>query len=561
MVQTPYLILTILYISILPIYCSSLNSFSKSLYASIKPQKNIDLQHIKPDSKIEPDYLILKYEDSLNNYKGSLNNHMSLFISSKYYHNVICLDPTEKTNFYTLKNTILKHVSTFHYKVSDSYTVIEDKNNYCLERLEYIDEDLNLDEKNIFLNKNYWYNLINGKPLKDSPSPLIEHLTNISLFEMNKEIIENYNKISKWNKDNSYELVFVYDNIRNKFLLQKVFIYFIKNKNYNYDCVIDFKKNKFENIIIEYNNKLYQNFDFKKEISDNFLKNDEYKMKITTNKKDSVYHNLMSLTFDDKTLDNLYNKNGNKDICYLIHYVLTEDAYIERNEFMTRFKEILDAHGVNQNKFKNIKYELYASKFIEQELSSDLSEQAYFSFVFCANKEVLKLLKNTISYTIHFRYQPSLKANSTKTHQTVVMPQPFILVVPGDAKIDKTFLNDIIHKNNLFYGENNLKDKLKLFEEEIKIKKLRIINQVNIFNENYKELIHEIPGGQMKYFWNITLTTSIVSCVGFLIIFMGVMNYISPEEIYDKSTIPNPQSPIPNPQSQMTIFNNFFNLN
>ena len=535
MVQTSYLILTILYISILPIYCSSLNSFSKSLYASIKPQKNIDLQHIKPDSKIEPDYLILKYEDSLNNYKGSLNNRMSLFISSKYYHNVICLDPTEKTNFYTLKNTILKHVSTFHYKVSDSYTVIEDKNNYCLERLEYIDEDLNLDEKNIFLNKNYWYNLINGKPLKDSPSPLIEHLTNISLFEMNKEIIENYNKISKWNKDNSYELVFVYDNIRNKFLLQKVFIYFIKNKNYNYDCVIDFKKNKFENIIIEYNNKLYQNFDFKKEISDNFLKNDEYKMKITTNKKDSVYHNLMSLTFDDKTLDNLYNKNGNKDICYLIHYVLTEDAYIERNEFMTRFKEILDAHGVNQNKFKNIKYELYASKFIEQELSSDLSEQAYFSFVFCANKEVLKLLKNTISYTIHFRYQPSLKANSTKTHQTVVMPQPFFGVVPGDAKIDKTFLNDIIHKNNLFYGENNLKDKLKLFEEEIKIKKLRIINQVNIFNENYKELIHEIPGGQMKYFWNITLTTSIVSCVGFLIIFMGVMNYISPEEIYDKS--------------------------
>ena len=148
---------------------------------------------------------------------------------------------------------------------------------------------------------------------------------------------------------------------------------------------------------------------------------------------------------------------------------------------------------------------------------------------------MLKLLKNTISYTIHFRYQPSLKANSTKTHQTVVMPQPFFGVVPGDAKIDKTFLNDIIHKNNLFYGENNLKDKLKLFEEEIKIKKLRIINQVNIFNENYKELIHEIPGGQMKYFWNITLTTSIVSCVGFLIIFMGVMNYISPEEIYDKS--------------------------
>ena len=241
----------------------------------------------------------------------------------------------------------------------------------------------------------------------------------------------------------------------------------------------------------------------------------------------------MSLTFDDKTLENFYYKYGNKNVCYLIHYILTEDVYIERNEFMTRFKEILEANGVNKQLFQNIRYNLYASKFIEQELSSDLSEQAYFSFMFCANRDILKLLKNTISYTIHFRYQPSLKANSVKTHQTVVMPQPFFYVLPGDSNYEKIFFESIISKNNIFYGENNLNDKLKLFEEEIKIKKLNIINQVNILNDNYKELIHEIPGGQMKYFWNITLITSIVSCVGFLIIFMGVMNYISADNTYE----------------------------
>ena len=525
-----YLTLAILYI---PIFSLSISSFSKSLYFSIDENKN--LESIKSNGKISPEYMIMKYEEKLDNYKGSLNNRMSLFINSKFYHNIICLDPNEKTNFYTLKNTVLKHVSTFHYKVSDSYTVIEDKNHYCLERLEYIDEDLNLDEKNIFLNKNYWFNLINDKPLKESPSPLIEYLTNINLFEINKQVKESYNKISKWNKDNSYELVFVYDNIKNKFLLHKIFIYFIKNKLNTNTCEINLSKENFENVVIEYKNKLYENFNFRKEIDSNdFLRNEEYKIKISTNKKDSVYHNLMSLTFDDKTLDNYYNKFNNKDICYLIHYVLTEDVYIERNEFMTRFKEILESHGINKEFFKQVKYDLYASKFIEQELSSDLSEQAYFSFIFCANKDILKLLKNTISFTIHFRYQPSLKANSTKTHQTVVMPQPFFYVFPGDLTYEKVFYEEIISKNNIFYGQNNIKDKLKLFEEEIKVKKLRKINQVNILNDNYKQLIHEIPGGQMKYFWNITFTTTVVSLVGFLIIFMGVMKYISADYIQVK---------------------------
>ena len=84
----------------------------------------------------------------------------------------------------------------------------------------------------------------------------------------------------------------------------------------------------------------------------------------------------MSLNFNENTLNNFYNKyeNKNKEICYLIYYILTEDVHIERNEFMTRFKEILESQGIKKDLLSNIKYNLYASKFIEQELSSDLSE-------------------------------------------------------------------------------------------------------------------------------------------------------------------------------------------
>ena len=107
-------------------------------------------------------------------------------------------------------------------------------------------------------------------------------------------------------------------------------------------------------------------------INNNYLDNSEYKINIATNKKDSVYHNLMSLTFSEETLNKYYKKSTNNEICLMIHYILTEDVYIERNEFIKRFEEILISNGVNKTLInENIKYDLYASKFIEQELSSD----------------------------------------------------------------------------------------------------------------------------------------------------------------------------------------------
>ena len=501
----------------------SLDSFSKSIYASINEAQ--DIKSLNHKSIINTEYLILKYEQPFDNFEGSHNNQMSLYVNSKFYHNLISLDTNDKKNFYTMKNNILKHVSTFHYKVSDSYTIIEDKNHFILERLEYIDEKLDLEEKNIFLNKNYWYNLINDKPMNTSPEPLIEKLTNINIYEVNKSIIKDFNKISKWNKDNSYELFFVYDKKKDKFILHKIFIYFIKGENKLIN--INLKPFKFENSIFEHKNNIYKNFYFKNKFSnEGYTDNNEYKIKITTNKKDSIYHNMMSLTFDEKTLNRYYNASGKNDICFLIHYVLTEDVYIERNEFIKRFEETLYSYGIDKSMMKEIKYNLFASKFIEQELSSDLSEQAYFDFLLCANKNIIDILNKTISFTVHFRYQPSLKANSTKSHQITVMPQPFVFIFGGNYTYDN-FLDELIYKNNVFSENDKKKDKMAIFEDEVKIKKLKIINQIKVFNDNYKELIHEIPGGQMKYFWNITFVTIITCGIGFLIIFSGVLKYIS----------------------------------
>ena len=519
-----------LYICI--ITCFSLDDFSKSIYASINETQNI--KSISKKSVIETEYLILKYENSLNNHEISYNNKISLYLNSKFYHNIISLDTKNKMDFYTLKNNFLSATTSLHSKIIDPYTIIEDENHFILERLEYIDENLNLEDKKNNLAQNYWYNLINEKPLNTSNAPLLEELLNIKLNEVQNAIKESYNKIGKWNRDNSYELVFVCDKKKNKFLLHKIFVYFIKDETKS--CQINLKQINFENVILEQGNKIYQNFNYKKFFTnEEYLNNTEYKIKISTNKKDSIYHNMMTLNLDNQLIKKYLNKSNNNEISFIIHYILTEDVYIERNEFIKRFEEMLYSYGINKTSIKeNIKYNLYASKFIEQELSSDLSEQAYFTFYIKTNKYILDLLNNTISFTVHFRYQPSLNSTSNKTHQKTFMPQPFFYILNSNATYEKDFLDGIIYNNNMFKGENKTKDNLKIFEDEIKIKKRNILNQVNILNENYLDLIHEIPAGQKKYFLIVTLVTVITSVAGFCIILLGVVNYVSANERYDK---------------------------
>ena len=515
------------------INCFSLDSFTKSIYASINENKNIKSLNKKKDIEIE--YLILKYEDQINNIEIPYTHKMSIYINPKFYHSIISLDAKDNMNFYTLKNNLFFWITTSQFKRKEPYTIINEQNksHVILERLEYFDEYLN-EEKNISY-KNYWNALINNEKNINSNYTLeIEQLLNNNLLEINNAIKDSYNKIGKWCKDNSYELFFIYDKKKSKFIINKIFVYYIKNETKS--TLINLNQIKFENILIEQGDKIYNNFNFKKYLEHiTYINNTEYNIKISTNKKDSIYHNMMSLKFDEKTLNKYYNNTIDNNICIIIHYILTEDVYIEKNEFLKRFEEILISKGINKTLIKNnIKYNLYASNFIEQELSSDLSEQAYFSFILCTNKDILDILNNTLSYTIHFRYQPSLNINSNKTHQLTIMPQPFVYILNNQENNPKNFLDEMLYNNNIFKEEKNLNDNLKIFEEEIMNKKMRIINQVNILNDNYYNLIHEIPAGQKKYFLIVTFITVLTSFTGFFIIFWGVMKYISAPNIIEK---------------------------
>ena len=82
----------------------SLDSFSKSIYASINEAQ--DIKSLNHKSIINTEYLILKYEQPFDNFEGSHNNQMSLYVNSKFYHNLISLDTNDKKNFYTMKNNI-----------------------------------------------------------------------------------------------------------------------------------------------------------------------------------------------------------------------------------------------------------------------------------------------------------------------------------------------------------------------------------------------------------------------------------------------------------------------
>ena len=134
------------------IFCFSLDTFTKSIFANINESEK--MQNNLKKNTFETEYIILKYENPLNNFNCPYIHKMSLYINPKFYHNIISLDKADKLEFYTLKNNILKHTSKSSYKISEPYTIIEDENNTIYERLEYFDEFLNLEEKNITF-KNY----------------------------------------------------------------------------------------------------------------------------------------------------------------------------------------------------------------------------------------------------------------------------------------------------------------------------------------------------------------------------------------------------------------------
>lgn len=520
----------ILFLSII-IYSiqTSLNVLSdlpkQSLFFSSSEKAKIDLNGFSFKSSYDTNMVIQKYEKE--NILPSKNT-MSVYVNSLYNKNLICLDISQD-NFYTLKNKLTKHVSTFYYKNSDSYTEISDKEHYCQERLEFIGKDLNLHEKNSLLDKNYFYNLVNNKEniqRNRIQHPHLQNLTDISFEDIHLEIVKLVNSEYKWNDDWSYELFFVYNIKDDTFHLSKVFIYYYGKDSIKIKVVLNSYEEiqmllKESNKVVKYSNKKYT--------IDSMNLNDyllNYNIKIKTNKSTSVYHNAMEIQLSEDLINNMYTKykmNKEQKLCYLIHEVLTEDVYIEKNEFKNLLNEYLEQYGIK------IDYELHASRFIEQELSSDLSQQSYFSLYFCANYSQMKAINYNIKYSMHFRYQPSLKKESLLTHQTVVMPHPF-LTIYKDSSLDSytsNFFNTLLYRGNVLKGK---------FSDEVDIKLNTIFNEVHMLKNNYEQLKHQIPAGQMKFFWPIAVVTSVTSLIGFVIILRGITQYtISKASIIQKN--------------------------
>ena len=260
-----------------------------------------------------------------------------------------------------------------------------------------------------------------------------------------------------------------------------------------------------------------------------YLSNTDFDIKINTNKKDSIYHNSMEIILNENIINQYmqkYNISSEKqEMCYLIHEILTEDVYIEKNEFKNLVKDHFEGTNIN--------FELYASSFIEQELSSELSPQAYFSFYFCANKEQMKKINYIIKFPIHFRYQPSVNKDSNSTHHTAIMPHPYFRILPKGT-YEKLFIEKILYKYNVYNKTDHRGNERAIFNDEVMMKLNTIIPEMKILRDNYEQLKHKIPAGQMKYFALITIVTSVTSVIGFLLILIGLFKYISNKAIRSK---------------------------
>lgn len=505
----------------------------KSLYFTSLKQldTNYSLNQLLSQKNYETNMIIIKYEK--NKPPIQSNNSMTFFINSLYYQSIICLDNSNLNTFYTLKHKVLQHISTFHYKNSDSYAEISKGNYYCLEREEYIAKHINLNEKNSLLESNYFYNLINTGDMTKSKNPLIEKITNISFHLLQKSIKDQVARLLPWNSDCSYELNFSYDNTKELFILTNIFVYYLpKTPQVPEYLPLSLKsfetKSEFNQIIINDkaqgkiikfikrngNNKI----DIEPIANMSIPMNELFK--IQTNKSTSVFHNTMNIILNKEIVNNYYIQHSIKSktekLCYLILEILTEDTYIEKNEF----KHFID-------EYLTVPYELHASQFIEQELSSDLSQQSYFSLYFCATEQEMAEINYTIKFPIHFRYQPSVKADSMLTHHTVVMPAPNVFINPNMPY-------ETLLYSRLFYSlnSNSSDNRKQYFEWEIETKANVIISKYQLLINNYQELLHQIPAGQMKYFNIIAKITSLTSIIGFGVILYGLYKYIITRSSY-----------------------------
>jgi len=418
--------------------------------------------------------------------------------------------------------------------------------NYVNDIIKWENENVIVELNFIFENRNLndFLSDISDEVMKDKK---IDNLNKLSLekifvyfmkmpnLELSSEII---NQINSENSISAYEESF-YSNTKN-------------NKDY-YISLIQTYKN-FENIFIDYK---FLNKQIK--YTKSYL--DTKKHKITTKslelrlnktnpmiksfstlQRESIFHNRVNFIIDlEKTKNEILTSNKNNKICFLIYQHLTEDTFIEKNEFKSHINKLF---------YEYEKFYFFSDE-IDQEISSDISKQYFASFAICTSIEFFrnkfydeKIKENSennileVSFPIHFRYQPPIYYTS---HQEVFLNLPLIEITIQEDQIyslEKSLLNNNILNENydikraLNYKNNRkqIKDLRKIFNEEI-IQRIRLINEYkNMFN-NLTKIRHFIPVGKMEHLYYVMAGTFIVTIIGFFIIVFGIINNKIKEKI------------------------------
>ena len=377
--------------------------------------------------------------------------------------------------------------------------------------------------------------------------------------------IKNYvNNIIKWVDEKILlELNFKYEKKNKRFLLSNIFVIFFKmfqlelsevdinlinsyngknlnlnsaNNNIIKDNYLSLIQNNqiFDNIFIDYKflnkqikfSKNYLNSNKNKISIKNFFKNNTIIKSFSTLQSESIFHNKIKLIIDIKKYKDLILKtNMNNLICFIFYHHITEDNYIEKNEFRGYLDKFYPEYEKNY----------FFSDDIDQEISSDISKQYFVSFSLCNKKDFFKNINNEIEivYPIHFRYQPPLRYIS---HQETFLTLPLVDLIIQESQtfiIEKIILENYFSinidyknyyvKSNSKRNKNVLYDERKIFKDEI-TQKLNIINNYKLFLNNINLIRHFIPVGQLNHFIIVLIGTFTVTLLGFFIILYGIFN-------------------------------------
>lgn len=481
-------------------------------FASTQSSSTIDENNISSNKFLneikqayKTDLVIMKLEKEYNENMVEFKNNLQLKINKFFVEINICL-----------ANLGYK---TYFNKILHKFVEIESENGNCYRRIYYTSSTVNAGEKLITKEKEIFNEIVK--------------LIDVDFTQVYEFIVKFSSDFIEWNDYSSYELLFVFNPKQSLFSLHKIFYYFsldksLENKNNYYFVSLTKNGNeRFDNIFIFYKNtrkvlkytKNYEHTNKEKISFSDFSTNSLiYEIDLSTLGNESTFHNKLKLNFSDA---NFMDKNAKT--CILVYQHLTEDVYVEKNEFM---------NYLNKKHNMHILYQF--SSEIDQELSSDFVEQYFINFLLCAESSHLKEINYEIDYPVHFRYQPP----STSGVQQAIIPQPYLQIIPDSYE-------NIIHKNttltqNLIFNQNILDkesyflrvkkeqqytekfDDRAIFSDEVNLKLKTVINNYNLFIKNKNKMIHNIPVGVKSHFLIVTIITAIVTAMGFLLIFYGL---------------------------------------